>query len=190
MWSPDFDRWTGLKAALRIGVVFVAASLTAGCWQPLYSSNPAPNTEGVQEKFAAVDIPLIPSLRGTPNERLAVSLRNALEFDLHNGAHAFAPTYTLRINLTGSQFTSYLDPTSGRPESQIEIVVAGYDLVELATGKVVVKDTSNAHVSYDIPGPQQRFAGQRARRDAEDHAIEVVAQAIRSRLASYFVAGT
>jgi hypothetical protein len=28
-----------------------------------------------------------------------------------------------------------------------------------------------AHVDYDIPGSQQRFAGQRARRDAEDRAI-------------------
>jgi LPS-assembly lipoprotein len=54
----------------------------------------------------------------------------------------------------------------------------------------VVVDIAYAHVDYDIPGPEQRFAGQRARRDAEDHAVEVVAQAIRSRLASYFVAGT
>jgi LPS-assembly lipoprotein len=190
MWSLDVGRRAGLAAALRLAAVLTAAGLTAGCWQPLYSAAPAPNTEGVQEKFAAVDIPPIVAPRGTPTERVAISLRNALQFDLHNGDHAFAPTYALKVNVGSTQFTAVLDPVSGRPESQIEIVIAGYQLIELATGKIVVNDNCSGHVSYDIPGPQQRFAGQRARRDAEDHAIEVVAQTIRNRLASYFVAGT
>jgi hypothetical protein len=34
----------------------------------------------------------------------------------------------------------------------------------------VVNDMAIAHVDYDIPGSQQRLAGQRARRDAEDRA--------------------
>ena len=55
---------------------------------------------------------------------------------------------------------------------------------------MVLNDSAQAHVDYDIPGSQQRFAGQRARRDAENRAIQVVADAIRNRLASYFVAGT
>ena len=63
-------------------------------------------------------------------------------------------------------------------------------MVELATGKTAVSDSTFAHVDYDIPGSQQRFAKQRAQRDAEDHAVQVVAEAIRNRLASYFVAGT
>jgi LPS-assembly lipoprotein len=63
-------------------------------------------------------------------------------------------------------------------------------LVEIPTGKIVVNDMTVANVDYDIPGSQQRFAGQRARRDAEDRAIQVAADAIRNRLASYFVAGT
>ena len=55
---------------------------------------------------------------------------------------------------------------------------------------MVVNDTAWTRVDYDIPGSQQRFAGQRAKRDAEDRAIQVAADAIRNRLASYFVAGT
>ena len=49
---------------------------------------------------------------------------------------------------------------------------------------------SLAHVDYDVPGAEQRFAKQRAQRDAEDRAVHVVAETIRNRLASYFVAGT
>ena len=41
-----------------------------------------------------------------------------------------------------------------------------------------------------IPGQQQRFAGERGLRDAEDRAAQVIADNIRSRLASFFVAGT
>ncbi len=100
------------------------------------------------------------------------------------------PAFALRVNVGTSQFTAYLDPTTGRPDTQIENVIASYQLVELATGKIVVNDLAVAHVDYDIPGSQQRFAGQRARRDAEDHAVQIVAEAIRNRLASYFVAGT
>jgi LPS-assembly lipoprotein len=173
-------------------VVLTAAGLTAGCWQPLYGARPGPGGEGVQDKFAAIDIPPISAPKGTPTERLAIGMRNALQFDLlHNGQTvSAAAVYQLRVSLMSLQFTAYLDPVSGRPDSQIENFTAYYQLVELATGKTVVNDTTNARVSYDIPGSQQRFAGQRARRDAEDRAIQVAADAIRNRLASYFVAGT
>ncbi len=175
---------------MRLAVVFIAASLTAGCWQPLYRSGPTPNADGVQDKFAAIEIPVIIAPKGTPVERVAVALRNALQFDLHNGEHAFAPTYQLKVIISATQYTAYLDPTTGRPNTQIQSVNASFSLIELATGKTAVNDSTFAHVDYDIPGSQQRFAKQRAQRDAEDHAVEVVAQAIRNRLASYFVAGT
>jgi LPS-assembly lipoprotein len=144
----------------------------------------------VQDKFASVEIPPIVAPQGTPTVRVAVGMFNALQFDLHNGQTVFAPAYQLKVNVAATQFTSYLDPTSGRPNSSIEWVIASYQLIELATGKMVVNDIAYAHVSYDNPGSQQRFAGQRARRDAEDRAIQVAAEAIRNRLASYFVAGT
>ena len=117
-------------------------------------------------------------------------MRNALQFDLHNGGSPMPPAYALKVGVGTSQYTSYLDPTTGRPDTQIETVIATYELVEIATDKPVVNDMAVARVDYDIPGSQQRFAGQRARRDAEDRAIQVVADAIRNRLASYFVAGT
>ncbi len=83
-----------------------------------------------------------------------------------------------------------IDTASGRPTAQIGGVAATYQLVEIATGKVVFKDTTYANVDYDAPGSEQRFAVQRARRDAEDRAVQMAAEAIRNRLASYFVAGT
>jgi LPS-assembly lipoprotein len=193
MWwrkvKASVPRRPRLAWPLRLAVVLAAAGLTAGCWQPLYGARP-PGGEGVQDKFASVEIPTIAAPKGTPTERVAVGMFNALQFDLHNGQSVFAPAYQLKVGVGSSQFTSYIDPVSGRPDSSIEIVVASYQLIELATGKMVVNDTAYAHVSYDNPGSQQRYAGQRARRDAEDHAITTAADMIRNRLASYFVAGT
>jgi LPS-assembly lipoprotein len=189
MWWRDFPA-SGFMRAARLGVVLAVAGLTAGCWQPLYSRSPTPNTEAVQDKFASIDVPPIDAPKGTPVERVAVGMRNALQYNLHNGGSVFAPAYRLKVLVSSSQFTAYVDPVTGRPDTQISIVAASFQLIELATGKIVVADATYAHVDYDIPGSQQRFAGQRARRDAEDHAILVAAEAIRNRLASYFVAGT
>lgn len=172
----------------RLAIVVAAAGMTAGCWQPLYGSHPG--VEGVQDKFAGVDIPPLKVTKGTPDERIAVAIRNALQFDLHNGANTYSPVYTLKVTIIGGQYTANIDPTSGRPNTQIETITANYQLIEIATGKIVLTDNAFSHVSFDIPGPEQRFAGQRARHDAEDRAVQVLADTIRNRLASYFVAGT
>ena len=53
----------------------------------------------------------------------------------------------------------------------------------------MITGTTFSRVSYNIPGQQQRFAGERGLRDAENRAAKVIAENIRSRLASYFVGG-
>lgn len=66
---------------------------------------------------------------------------------------------------------------------------ATYTLTDVATGKVVISGQTFARVSFDIPGQQQRFARARGLRDAENRAAKVIADQIRSRLASFFAAG-
>jgi LPS-assembly lipoprotein len=83
-----------------------------------------------------------------------------------------------------------IDPVTGRPQEEIGGLSSTYQLVEIATGRIVLKDSTFAHVGYDIPGSQQRFAKQRALLDAQDRAATALAETIRNRLASYFVAGT
>jgi LPS-assembly lipoprotein len=189
MWSLDFiKRWR--RPAAAVALACALGGLTAGCWQPLYGKPPDVNTDSVHDKFLSTEIPPIIATHGTPAERIAVGMFNALQFDLHGGAQVSAPTYRLVVNVGTSVFTAVIDPVTGRPDTQIDSVVANYQLVEIATGKTVVSDNCFAHVDYDIPGSEQRFAKQRAQRDAEDRAIQVAAETIRNRLASYFVAGT
>jgi LPS-assembly lipoprotein len=162
MWwresRPSRLAWSRLAWPVRLAVVLAAAGLTAGCWQPLYGARPVPGGQGVQDKFAAIDIPPIQAPKGTPAERVAVGMFNALQFDLHNGQSVFAPAYQLKVSVGTSQFTAYIDPVSGRPDTQIEIVVASFQLFELTTGKMVLNDITYIHVDYDIPGSQHPAA--------------------------------
>jgi LPS-assembly lipoprotein len=176
----------------RIAIALAAASLTAGCFEPLYGARPSPGTDSVRYKLASITIaPMKPS-KGTPAERVAVALHNALQFDLSGGAADSASTalYRLEVVAVPTEMTVVINPVSGRPDAEVGRVTAYYVLTEIATGKAVVRDTTVAEVDYDVPGSQQRFAKQRALRDAQDRAAQVVADTIRNRLASYFVAGT
>jgi LPS-assembly lipoprotein len=177
-------------ASLRLSFVLAAAGLVAGCFVPLYGRNPSVGEESIRDKLAEVDIPPIPLREGTPQARVAVALRNALQFDLNGGAGATAPTHRLIVAVGPTEVTMDTDPVTGRPTEEIGGVNVTYQLIEITTGKVVVKDGTFARASYDIPGGQQRFAKQRAQIDAQNRAVNVAADTIRNRLASYFVAGT
>jgi LPS-assembly lipoprotein len=83
-----------------------------------------------------------------------------------------------------------VDINTARPDIQNYGIDAKYSLVDTRTGKTVVSGQTFSRVSYNIPGQQQRFAGTRGLRDAEDRAAKVIADNIHSRLASFFVAGS
>jgi LPS-assembly lipoprotein len=187
-WRSRLRERRGTMA--RLAAVIAVAGLAGGCFEPLYGTRPSVDNESVHDKLGNVEIPAIPAPKGQPVQRIAVELRNDLQFEFNNGAGAIAPTHRLIVSVGATQFTVIVDLTSGRPDALVQAVVASYQLVEIATGKVVVRDSTQAHVDFDIPGAAQRFAKQRAQRNAEDRATRVVAEAIRNRLASYFVAGT
>ena len=180
-----------VRAGIRLGFVLAVAGLVAGCgFQPLYGQNPSVADESVRDKFAEVLVVPIPQRQGSPQARLAVTIQNALKFDLNNGATPVAPTHRLEVAVTPTDITVSIDPVTGRPQEGIGGVTATYKLVEIATGKIVLTDSTSSNVGYDIPGTQQRFAKQRAAVNAQDRAVNVVADAIRNRFASYFAAGT
>src|SRR5262249_56233936 len=98
MWWPERRKRFG--AAARLAAVLGAAGLVAGCFQPLYGRNPSVADEGIRDKLAEVLIAPIPARQGSPQARIAVAVRNALQFDLNGAAGAVAPTH--RLAATGS----------------------------------------------------------------------------------------
>ena len=145
---------------------------------------------GVVGQMRGVDVAPIDAAAGSRLARVSVNVRNELIYDLTGGGGGFSPTHRLDVKLVATQLQVIVDINTARPDINNYGIDGTYTLTELATGRVVVKGQTFARVSYNIPGQQQRFAGERGLRDAENRAAKEIAENIRTRLASFFVAGT
>ena len=166
------------------------AALAGGCFQPLYGEHSPMGGPVLRDQLSAVDIMQIEAPKGSDEARLAVEIRNALMFDFSGGGSAAPPTHRLKIAISSTRASIIVDVHTSRPDIENYGINASYSLTEIATAKVVVTGQTFARVSYDIPGQAQRFARLRGLRDAENRAAKVIADNVRSRLASYFIAGT
>ncbi len=189
MWWPD-QRSAGNRL-VRLAATLAVAACAGGCFQPLYADRSIDGGgPGLRGALAAVDVKQIDAIKGTDESRLAVEVRNALIFALTAGGDAPRPAYSLVIHISSTVADIIVDTTTTRPAIEDYGINATYVLTEIASGKVVVNGQTFARVSYDIPGQEQRFARMRGLRDAETRAAKVIADNIRTRLASYFAAGT
>jgi LPS-assembly lipoprotein len=174
----------------RLAGVLALAAATGGCFQPLYGTQGVTGQPALRDAMSGVEVLQIDAPKASDEARLAVEIRNALIFELTGGGPAAPPTHRLKIQMGSNRATVIVDLNSRRPDIENYGINASYSLTEIATGKVVVTGTTFSRVSYDIPGQQQRFARVRGLRDAESRAAKVIADNIRTRLASYFVAGS
>ena len=180
------NRLAGVAAILALGACL------GGCFQPLYADGSLAPSGGVNLRaaLAAVDVKQIEAAKGTDEARLAVEIRNSIIYDLTGGGEGARPTHSLVVRISPTVADIIVDTTTTRPAIQDYGINATYTLTEIGSGKQVVAGQTIARVSYDIPGQEQRFARLRGLRDAETRAAKVIADNIRSRLASYFAAGT
>lgn len=175
---------------IRPIAALMMAGLVGACFQPLYGERTAGGGPAIRDALAAVDVAQIDAPKGTPLSRIAVETRNELVFDLTGGSGQASPTHRLTIRLVPTKNTIILDPITLRTEFDYFGLDANYTMIELASGRTVVTGQATTRVTYNVPGQAQRFARERGLRDAETRAAKVIAEQIRSRLASYFVAGT
>jgi LPS-assembly lipoprotein len=179
-------------ASIRIVARFLAvaalAALTAGCFQPMYAEH-ADGTPGLREKLMGVDLPPIDKPNSSREARVGVEIRNALAFKLYGNATGMPPTHRLVIRFSTSRYDLMTDPNTALPTSENYSINAQYNLIEIASNKSVMTGTTFSHLTFDIPGSYQRFARERAYRDAENRASQEVAENIKTRLASFFFAG-
>ena len=177
------------RIAARLLVVALLSALTAGCFQPMYAERTVTGEPALREKLSAVDVSDITTSQ-VADARLGVELRNGLLFSFTGGSSGAPPTHKLIVRMSTTRTSAIVDLTTARPDIENYGIDVSYELREIATNKSVLRAATFARVSYDIPGQEQRFARIRGLRDAESRAAKVIAENIRSRLASYFVAGT
>ena len=178
------------RNSLRIGAVIALGALNAACFQPLYASRSVAGGTPLGTQMAQVEVERVDAPNGTPESRIAVELQEALNFEMNGGGGLISPTHRLKVRMIVGRSSIITDITTGRVLSEITGIDSTFTLTELATGKAVMNGRTFARVSSDYPGQQQRFARVRARQDAETRAAKVIAEAVRTRVASFFVAGT
>jgi LPS-assembly lipoprotein len=174
----------------RLAGICAASGLAAGCFQPLYGEHSFSGGPGISTALSGVDVAQITAPAGSAEARVAVELRNQLLFNLTGGSSAAPPTHRLTIKMSSQRLSVIVDINSGRPDVEDYGLNLTYDLIDIKTGKSVLTSSTFARVSYDIPGQEQRFARARGLRDSENRAAKQIADNIKARLASYFVAGT
>ncbi len=178
-----------IRIAARLLAVAALAAMTAGCFQPMYAEH-TDGTPGLREKLMGVELPPIDKPNASREARVGIQIRNALAFKLYGSATGMPPTHRLDIRFTTSRSSLLVSTATGLPTSENYGIDAQYNLIDVATNKSVMTGTTFSRVSYDIPGSYQRFARQRAVRDAEDRASNEIAENITTRLAAFFAAGT
>jgi LPS-assembly lipoprotein len=171
-----------------LAIAFLGA-LTAGCFQPMYAERTVTGEPALREKLSAVDVTDI-TTAAVADARLGVELRNGLLFSFTGGSSPAPPTHKLVVRMSTSRTSAIVDVTTSRPDIENYGIDVSYELREIATNKPVMRATTFARVSYDIPGQEQRFARIRGLRDAESRATKQIAENISQRLSAFFVAGT
>jgi LPS-assembly lipoprotein len=188
MWLLEGDRIR--RVIVTLAGVACLGGLTSGCFQPLYAERSLTGAPAIGAALAGVDVAQIPAANGSSEARVAVEVRNQLLFDITGGGSPPPPTHRLAIRMTSTRLSVIVDITSGRPDVENYGLNVYFTMTEIKSGKQVMTGNTFARVSYDIPGSQQRFARERALRDAENRAAKLIADNVKARLASYFVAGT
>ena len=178
------------RNSLRIGAVIALGALNAACFQPLYASRTFTGEKPIGAALAQVQIERVDAPNGSPEARIAVELQEALKFEINGSEGLISPTHALKVRMNVGRNSIMTDIATGRVVAEITGIDANFVLTELAPGKIVMRGNTFARVSSEYPGQQQRFARVRARLDAENRAAKVVAENVRTRVASFFVAGT
>ncbi|HEV2574608.1 MAG TPA: LPS assembly lipoprotein LptE [Beijerinckiaceae bacterium] len=171
MWSFNRQDLRGRIAALAMAGG-LALSL-GGCFQPMYGGLAG---EQLQDDLAAIKVEPVP-------ERLGHYLGNELIFALNGTGSTVVPKYRLVITARERVSSPLVDTVTARATAGTVLVDAEYKLYSVTDDqKPVLEGVAVAAQSYDRTS--QRFANQRAARDAEIRNAKVIADQIRTRLAA------
>jgi len=172
-----------ISKACKALAVLAAASTLGGCFQPMYGQSTLFGAGAkLRDEMRQVEVLEIQG-------RVGQEIRNDLIFELTGGqGNPVGAPYKLAMTITSGSQTPLVDVTSGRATSETVVLDVTYRVLDVANDRVVLTEKALARISLDRS--QQRYAAIRAVRDAQNRAAKLVAQQIRSRLASYFLTRT
>src|SRR6202795_4234266 len=97
-----------IRIAARLLAVAALASLTAGCFQPMYAEH-TDGSPGLREKLMGVEVPPVDKANASREARIGVEIRNALAFKLYGNATGMPPTHRLVLKFITSRSSLMVD---------------------------------------------------------------------------------
>ncbi|MCK0197505.1 hypothetical protein MWN34_11320 [Ancylobacter sp. 6x-1] len=168
-----------VRRSFGLAAVGLMAIGLAGCFQPMYAES-TPGGTDLRQKLQDVEIVFVPG-------RLGNEVRNDLIFSLTGGAgNPTGAPYRLTLQVTDSSAPVIIDSISGLPQVEMVSLDANWQLSFSSDPAKPIK-AGHAFGKASLESGYQRFARARAIRDAQNRAATVVADTIKSQLASYFV---
>src|ERR1700682_3338855 len=157
------------------------AGMLAGCFQPMYADRSLTGGTGPNLREAMRDVE-IAKIDG----RVGQEIRNDIIFELSGGGgNPTGAPYRLNLQVATNSGSAIIDVQTGLPDNETVSLDVTYKLQNVADEKIVLTDTAIARVTIDRT--QQPYARVRALRDAENRAAKLIAEQIRTRVASFFL---
>jgi LPS-assembly lipoprotein len=174
----------GLLRALF--VLCAAAPALAACgeggFRPLYGVSPS--GARVQERMAEVEVAAIPG-------RVGQRIRNEVIFQNTGGGEPLPPTHRLEVAIKENVISTLVKP-DGTSAGEVYTIEASFRIIKISNKKVVLQGTSHARAAYErftnatVPfGSTFNYANVRAREDAENRAARIIADDLKTRVATY-----
>ena len=176
-----------LSSKRRFGTLPIIAVIglglaVSGCQvRPLYSDAPTASGQSLSSELASIEIE-------QAKDRVEQEIRNHLIFGFNGGANPGAPVYRLEMLVNNSKADLAIESGTGLAKTTRVTLRVNYKLINIADKSTVTTGTSFITATY--AKSVQRFANDRALRDAENRAAEQVANDIQLRLSAFFAAGT
>ena len=171
---------------LALILLLAAAPGLAACeggFQPLYGVS-AWGGSRVQERMAQVDVAPIPG-------RVGQRIRNELIFQNTGASEPPPPTHRLEVAIKETRISTLVMP-DGSAAGETYLIEASFRIIKISDRKVVLQGTSHARAAYEryttssVPnGSTFTYANVRAREDAENRAARIVADDLKTRVATY-----
>ena len=171
MWSSDMTRFGRLA-----GAACLMMSLASCTVEPLNASRSYGNvsSDGTPSNVRAI----MKTISISPvSTRVAQQVRNNLLFELNGGKLVEGGRYNLKLGVTYGSRSLAIESDSLSPTSAQVAVTVNYELVDTTTNKEVAGGKRRAVASFDKT--PQKFANERAERDAQNRAAKDVARQIR-----------
>jgi LPS-assembly lipoprotein len=174
-----FGTRVAISRTARLVLAAGLAMSVSACFRPLYG--PTASGESMQVALAAVQIDDV--VMAQDQDRLGHYLRSELIFDLDgSGQNATPKRYRLKLRGSESVTTPIVSSTTARAEAGTLIGTINFSLENLDGTKVITEGVATSTATYDRS--TQRFASLRAARDAEIRLAKVLADQIKTRIAS------